>query len=73
MTTADEIKRNRQIAELVANGATLAEVKVMLEPPAPATAPRPARRLTAEQQAQFIELAKSGLSLAEVKKRMGID
>jgi hypothetical protein len=74
-TTPDELQRNQQrqwqFAHLVDQGKSLSEIREHLDPPAPA--PRPARRLTAEQQAQFIELARSGLTLAEAKKRMGID
>ena len=73
-TTPEQQQRNQQrqwqFAHLVDQGKSLSEIREHLDPPAPA--PRPARRLTAEQQAQFIELARSGMSLAEAKAKMGL-
>ena len=71
--TAEEQQRQRQIAELAANGLTLAEAKAARTPVRPPAAPTPARRYTPEQQRQFIRLAQQGLSPQQIRERMRLD
>ena len=72
--THEQEQRQRQIAELAANGLTLAEAKAARTPVRLApTPPTPARRYTPEQQRRFIQLAAQGLTPAQIRARMGID
>ena len=72
--TAEDQQRQRQIADLAAQGLTLADARAARTPVRLApTPPTPARRYTPEQQRQFIQLAAQGLSPAQIRARMRLD
>lgn len=71
--TPEQEQRQRQIADLAAQGLTLADAKAARNPVRPPAAPIPARRYTPEQQRQFIRLAQQGLSPQQIRERMRLD
>ena len=72
--TAEEQQRQRQIADLAAQGLTLADARAARNPVRLApTPPTPARRYTPEQQRRFIQLAAQGLTPAQIRERLRLD
>ena len=71
--TPEQEQRQRQIADLAAQGLTLADARAARNPVRPPAAPIPARRYTPEQQRQFIRLAQQGLSPQQIRERMRLD
>ena len=72
--TPEEKHRQRQIADLAANGLTLADARAARTPVRLApTPPTPARRYSPEQQRQFIQLAAQGLTPQQIRARMRLD